>query len=133
MAYNSAAHETTGYSPAKLMLWRDLRLSVYLMSEKPPESLEWPLYGGRTPLKRVLLDLNVRKGQAESCPRQPAMEVLRSGEQMHWRELRLPVYLLIGKPPESLMVECLDGVFYWIRRLGKGKLKAVHVNWLWRH
>ena len=36
LAYRSAEHETTGYTPAQLMIGRDIRLPIDLMMERPP-------------------------------------------------------------------------------------------------
>ena len=37
MAYRSAEHEATGYTPAQLMIGRDLRLPLDLLMERPPD------------------------------------------------------------------------------------------------
>ena len=37
MAYRSAEHEATGYTPAQLMIGRDLRLPLDLLIERPPD------------------------------------------------------------------------------------------------
>ena len=37
MAYRSAEHEATGYTPAKLMLGREIRLPVDLITGRPPD------------------------------------------------------------------------------------------------
>ncbi|XP_042235851.1 uncharacterized protein LOC121875366, partial [Homarus americanus] len=37
MAYRSAVHESTGYTPAKLMLGHELRLPVDLLTRRPPD------------------------------------------------------------------------------------------------
>ena len=38
MAYRSAIHESTGYTPAQLMLGRDPSLPLDMFIERPPDS-----------------------------------------------------------------------------------------------
>ncbi|GFV80177.1 retrovirus-related Pol polyprotein from transposon 412 [Trichonephila clavipes] len=37
LAYRSAVHETTGYSPSQMLFERDLRLPAYLLFSQPPD------------------------------------------------------------------------------------------------
>ncbi|GFX43848.1 retrovirus-related Pol polyprotein from transposon 412 [Trichonephila clavipes] len=38
LAYRSAVHETTGYSPSQMLFGRDLRLPAYLLFSRPPDA-----------------------------------------------------------------------------------------------
>ncbi|GFW50306.1 retrovirus-related Pol polyprotein from transposon 412 [Trichonephila clavipes] len=38
LAYGSAVHETTGYSPSQMLLGRDLRLPADILFSRPPDA-----------------------------------------------------------------------------------------------
>ncbi|GFY08513.1 retrovirus-related Pol polyprotein from transposon 412 [Trichonephila clavipes] len=38
LAYRSAVHKTTGYSPSQMLFGRDLRLSANLLFSRPPDA-----------------------------------------------------------------------------------------------
>ncbi|KAG7178255.1 hypothetical protein Hamer_G029121, partial [Homarus americanus] len=118
MAYQSAAHESTGYTLAKLMLGHELRLPVDLLTESPPDE-ELP-EGTSSYVKSLQERLTEVHHQVRGALEFPGEKGQSPKLQSSW------------EGPYTV-VERLSDVTYWIRVRRKAQPKVVHVNRLWQY
>lgn len=146
MAYRTAIHETTGCTPARLMLARDLRLPIDLLYGHPEEE---PVEPGA----RYALELQ-KKMEAVHHFARGRLQLM--GDQMkqhydahqHGERLKecTPVWLYNpqrkkGITPKLMrhwqgpfvVTKCINDLVYHIQLRPKAKPKVVHRNRLWKY
>ncbi|KAK3889074.1 hypothetical protein Pcinc_006949 [Petrolisthes cinctipes] len=110
MAYRSAAHESTGYTPAKLMLGHELHLPVDVLM-------------GRLPGEELPTDTSSYAKHLQE----------RHAEVHHqWKKGQSPKLQSPWDGPYTVL-DCLSEVTYRIRGGRKSRLRVVHVNRLWQY
>ena len=146
MAYRSAEHETTGYTPAQLMLGRDLRLPLDLLFERPPDD----------PVDHLLTDyVRSQRDRMRVIREQVAGNVKISAETMKQRkDIKATLEPLKendqvwlynprrkkGQSPKLSspwdgpyrVVKTLSAVTYRIQKNRQAACKVVHYNRLWK-
>ena len=147
MAYRSAEHEVTDFSPAHMMLGHELRMPVDLVIGRPPGTdpqLDSSTYVGR--LKQHMDDVH----QVVRNRLKVAADAMKSRHDLSSREITFKegeqVWLYNprrakGKSPKLMsdwegpyeVVRRLSDVTYRIRKTARGKIKVVHVNRLWKY
>ena len=147
MAYRSAEHEVTNFSPAHMMFGHELRMPVDLVIGRPPDAEPPPdsaTYVGR--LKKHMDDVH----QVVRQRLKVAADAMKSRHDMYARETSFSkgdqVWLynprrVKGKSPKLMsdwegpyeVTDRLSDVTYRIRRPTRGKAKVVHINRLWRY
>ena len=147
MAYRSAVHESTGYTPAQLMLGRDPNLPLDMLLERPPDS-QGEVHT-TTEFARDLRDrmsevrstvANNLKMSAETMKRRKDEKAIGNpyieGDQV-WlfnprrKKGQSPKLSSHWEGPYTI-VKVLSAVTYRIRAPGKVACKVVHFNRLWR-
>lgn len=148
MAYRSAEHEATGFSPAKLMFGRELRLPVDLTTGRPP--------GTHLPDTHSDYVRALQRRLEET--RHRASQHLKTAGQAMWRQYQgktrnaeyIPGDLVWlhnpqrkpGRSPKLQsswegpykIVEAVSAVTYRLDMPGRKRAgKVVHVDRLWRH
>ena len=147
MAYRSAEHETTDFSPAHMMLGHELRMPVDLVIGRPPNTdppVDSVSYVGR--LKQHMEDVHeVARNRLKI-----AADAMKSRHDLHSRQNNFnngdKVWLfnprrVKGKSPKLMsdwegpyeVMHRLSDVTYRIRKTARGKAKVVHANRLWRY
>ncbi|KAK3895061.1 hypothetical protein Pcinc_001229 [Petrolisthes cinctipes] len=110
MAYRSAAHESTGYTPAKLILGHELRLPVDVQMGRPPgEELPTDTSSYAKHLQERLAEVYHQRKKGQS----PKL-------QSPW-----------DRP--YTVLDRLSDVTYRIRGGRKSRPRVVHVNYLWQY
>lgn len=147
MAYRSAEHEATAYTPARLMLGREIRLPVDLVTGRPPDE-ELPTV--RTTYATALQERLVETHHQVRENLHFAAEAMRrhydrgarvtghaEGDQvwLHNPRRRKGLSPKLQSPWEGpyFIVERVSEVTYRIRRGTRGRPKVVHVDRLWRY
>ena len=146
MAYRSAEHEATGYTPAQLMLGRDLRLPLDLLFEGPPDD---PVDQLTTEYARSQRDrMRVIRAQVADNVRLSAetmkqrkdiratLEPLKENDQVWLYNPRRKK----GHSPKLSspwdgpyrVVKSLSAVTYRIQKNRQAACKVVHFNRLWK-
>ena len=146
MAYRSAVHEATEYTPARLMFGRELRLPVDLVTGRPPDvGLPTVTSGFAAALQEHLADVHhqVRgklqvAGQSmkETYDRRKREMTFAVGDRV-WlfnprRKRGLSPKLQSPWQGPYTVTAVLSAVTYRIRR-GRGRPSVVHVDRLWRY
>ena len=146
MAYWSAEHEATGYSPARLMTGRELRLPIHVTIGTPPEDDEsntMPEYVDK--MKRNLVEvrhhvrtnLKIASGTMKlRFDAKASQTVLEPGEKVWLYNPRKKR----GKCPKLssnwegpyMIINRLSDVTYRIKGEGRSKAKVVYFNRLWK-
>lgn len=147
MAYRSAEHETTQYTPAQLMMGRDLRLPIDLMIERPPgdneihettthyvrdlrQKLSETHSHVRTNLQLSSQAMKLRKdAKASTKLLQPEDQVWLYNPKR--KKGLSPKFMSPWEGPYRV-VKRLSDVTYRIQKIGEGALKVVHFNRLWK-
>ena len=147
MAYRSAEHESTGYTPAELMLGRDLRLPTDMIIQRPPDDLEGPVTTTEfaRSLRDRMMDVRTRvcenlKVSADSMKqRKDAKASLKPLEENDhvWlhspqRKKGLSPKLMSPWDGPYVILKRLSAVTYRIQKHPRGKPKVVHFNRLWK-
>ena len=146
MAYRSAEHEATGYTPAQLMLGRDLRLPLDLLFEGPPnEPVEQPTteyvrsQRDRMRVIRAQVADNVNISAETMKQRKDirsTMEQLKENDQVWLYNPRRKK----GQSPKLSspwdgpyrVVKSLSDVTFRIQKNRQAACKVVHFNRLWK-
>ena len=146
MAYRSAEHESTGYTPARLMNGRELRLPSNVATGVPPEDEE-----SRTiteyveKIKRNLIEvhnhvrenLKIASGSMKQrFDAKASQAILEPGEKVWLYNPRrkrgvCPKLSSDWEGPYTI-VNRLSDVTYRIKGDGRSKPKVVHFNRLWK-
>lgn len=146
MAYRSAEHETTGYTPAHLMFGRELRLPVDLMFERPPDGdvkVTATEYATTLRDRLAMAHQRVRERiKVSSEAMKLRYDARASGETMEpgdkvWlynpqRKKGLSPKLMSPWEGPYTVVKRLSDVTYRIQRSPRAILKVVHINRLWK-
>ena len=145
MAYRSAVHEATDYTPARLMLGRELRLLVDLATGQPPDQ-NLP-----TDTTTYALVLRERLSEVHRQVRgslRIAGQAIKQHYDRRMREARYAVGDLVwlhnprrkkGLSPKLQspwegpysVVEVISSITYRIRKGQRGRTLVVHVDRLW--
>ena len=147
MAYRSAEHEATEYTPAKLMLGREIRLPVDLITGRPPdEELPTARTSYAVALQERLLEAHHQVRQnlkfaGESMKRLYDRGTKSTGfteGDLVWlhnprRRKGLSPKLLSPWEGPYTVLESISEVTYRIRRGPRYRAKIVHVDRLWRY
>ena len=145
MAYRSAEHESTGYTPAQLMLSRELRLPLDLLLERPPgEERQSPADYVRTQSDRmravrVQVERNLKTSAGTMKQRKDlkaTLEPLKEGDKV-WlynpkRKKGQSPKLSSSWDGPYLLVKKLSAVTYRIQKNPQAACKVVHFNRLWK-
>lgn len=146
MSYRSAEHESTGYTPAQLMLGKDLRLPVDLMMPLPPQEEE------QETTTHFVLALRERLRQAQMNARRhlnmtsqamklrkdvgATRDALGPGDKvwLYNPKRRKGLSPKLSSPWEGpyQVVQKMSAVTYRIQRKKGSALKVVHHNRLWK-
>ena len=147
MAYRSAEHEATGYTPAQLMLGRDLNLPLDMLMERPPDS-QGDVHTTTEFARNLRIHMsairftvaNNLKMSAETMKRRKDAKATANqyieGDQV-WlynprrKKGQSPKFSSPWEGPYSV-VKVLSAVTYRICASGKTACKVVHFNRLWR-
>ena len=145
LAYRTAEHEATGYTPAQLMMGRDLRVPVDMLFERPPDTqpvctAEYvKTQRDRMASIRAQTAANL-KVSAETMKQRvdtkATMEPLEEGDQV-WlynpqRKKGLSPKLSSPWDGPFSVVQRLSSVTYRIRKNKNSAPKVVHFNRLWK-
>ena len=144
-AYRSAEHESTGYTPAQLMLSRELRLPLDLLLERPPgEERQSPADYVRTQSDRmravrVQVERNLKTSAGTMKQRKDlkaTLEPLKEGDKV-WlynpkRKKGQSPKLSSSWDGPYLLVKKLSAVTYRIQKNPQAACKVVHFNRLWK-
>ncbi|GFW99443.1 retrovirus-related Pol polyprotein from transposon 412 [Trichonephila clavipes] len=93
LAYRSAVHETTGYSPSLMLFGRDFRLPADLLFSRPPdvplatEEYIKKLYAWMEEIHHLARDCTVRDATYETVTDSHTL-----GDKIHFRACALPPY-----------------------------------------
>ena len=147
MAYRSAVHEATTFTPARLMMGRELRLPVDLTTGRPPdEGMPTVVTEFAVALQRRLVEVHHQvRGQLKI-----AGEAMRRRYDRGSREVALEVgdkaWLHNPRRRKGLspklqsswegpydIVQKISAVTFRIRRGRRGKSKIVHADRLWKY
>ena len=147
MAYRSAVHETTTYSPAELMLGRNLRVPVDLLTGRPPGDISNPV---SLPFPTFLQErLTTAHMHARDRMRTAGYEMkarydMRAEEAVH--KVGDQVWLYNPRRKKGLspklqspwegpwdVVEALTDVTFRIRRGPRQRSRVVHADRLWAY
>ena len=145
LAYRTSEHEATGYTPAQLMIGRELRVPVDLLFEKPPDvqticTTEY-VRAQRTRLCNVRAQAAANlKVSAETMKQRSdakaTMEPLKEGDQVWlYNPLRKKgVSPKLSSPWDGpfLVVKRLSSVTYRVQKSKNSAPKVVHFNRLWK-
>ena len=146
MAYRSAEHETTGYTPAHLMFGREMRLPLDLMFERPPDekatdtSTEYAMaLRHRLTTAHQLVRERIRISSHAMKLRHDAKasvsNLTRSDRVWLYnpqrKKGRSPKLMSPWEGP-YMVIERLSAVTYRIQRAPGTAFKVVHVNRLWK-
>ena len=146
MSYRSAEHESTGYTPAQLVMGRDLRLPVDLMMPRPPEEEE---QGTSTNFAMTLRDrLKEVHAHARSQLNITSQSMKLRKDTRATTETLVPGDMVWcynpkrkkGQSPKLMspwdgpyeVIQKMSSVTYRIRRRKSSALKVVHLNRLWK-
>ena len=148
MAYRSAEHESTGYTPAQLMIGREMRLPIDLMLSPPPHAdMTSPTVTDFARELRYQLSLSHAYARENLKISSEAMklrsdarastELLEHDDQV-WlynpkRKKGLSPKLMSPWEGPYTVVKRLSDVTYRIQRTGGGPMRVVHYNRLWKH
>ena len=147
MAYRSAEHESTGYTPSHLMTGREMRLPIDLMMERPPTDEAYPTVTGFARGIRYQLDLahaHVRENLKLSSDTmklrtdaRASTELFKRGDQV-WlhnprRKKGLTPKLMSPWDGPYVIIDRLSDVTYRIQRATGGPMKVIHYNRLWKY
>ena len=146
MAYRSAEHEATGYTPARVMSGRELRLPTHVTTGVPPEDDEsrtMPEYVDK--MKRNLVEVHhhVRKNLEIAAgtmklrfDAKASRGLLEPGDKvwLYNPRRRKGVCPKLSSDWEGpyMIVNRLSDVIYRIKGEGRSKPKVVHFNRLWK-
>ena len=147
MAYRSAEHEATSYTPARLMLGRELRLPVDLATGRPPdEDLPTITTKYAVALKERMEEVhhqvrNQLKLAGGAMKRlydrgaRPASFYAGDRVWLHNPRRKKGLSPKLQSPWEGPfnVTEKISEVTYCIRRGPRGGPKLVHVDQLWRY
>ncbi|XP_063849529.1 uncharacterized protein LOC135093868 isoform X2 [Scylla paramamosain] len=147
MAYRSVVHEVTDYTPARLMLGRELRLPVDLVTGRPPDqslptvttSYPLALQESLSEVHRQVRDIFQMAGQAMKQYYDRRMrEASYSAGDVVWlyntrRKRGLSPKLQSPWEGSYKMVDAVSNVIYRICRGHRGCKLVVHVDRLWRY
>ena len=146
MAYRSAEHESTGYTPAQLMIGQELRMPLDLLFEKPPDTQECTT----TEFVRAQRDrMRIIRAQVENNLRIAASTMKRRTDvkatSLQPLEENDQVWLYNpkrkkGQSPKLSsswdgpyrIVKRLSAVTYRIQKHKHAACKVVHFNRLWK-
>ena len=146
MAYRTASHETTGVTPAKMMMGRDLRLPIDLFIGRPPE--EVPVHKSEyaqqlhSRMERIHsfarehLQLKSDK-MKEHYDSRAAVSELKEGDAawLHNPQRKKGISPKLSRPWQGpyVVTKRINDLVYRIQ-LGPGlKPKVVHRNRLWKY
>ena len=145
MSYRSAEHESTGYTPAQLMLGRDLRLPVDLMMPSPPEQEPETTTHYVMALRERLREAHVQARSQLNMTSQSMKlhkdvrantELLVAGDRVWFynpkRKKGLSPKLMSPWEGPYEVVQRMSSVTYRIQRKKGSALKVVHYNRLWK-
>ena len=145
LAYRSAEHESTGYTPAQLMLGRELRLPLDLLLERPPgvESQSPADYvrsqSDRMRAVRTQVEKNLRTSAETMKQRKDLKATLKPLEEGDKVWLYNPKRKKGQSPKLSspwdgpyLVVKKLSAVTYRIQKNRQAACRVVHFNRLWK-
>ena len=145
LAYRSAEHESTGYTPAQLMLSRELRLPLDLLLERPPgDERRSPADYVRSQSDqmravRTQVEKNLRTSAGTMKQRKDlkaTLEPLEEGDKV-WlynpkRKKGQSPKLSSSWDGPYLIVTRLSAVTYRIQRNRQAACRVVHFNRLWK-
>jgi len=146
MAYRSAEHETTGYTPARLMLGRELRLPIDLLTGRPPPE-DHPISTAdfsrklEERLAAVFREVRTNLLQSGKVMKQRTDKTAKAapyaaGDQV-WlynprRKKGLSTSLMRPWEGPYIVENRLSDVTFRIRATPRAKAKVVHANRLWK-
>ena len=147
MAYRSAEHEATGYTPAQLMVGRELRIPLDLLFERPPDAQDVcttdyaKSQRDRMCIIRTQAERNL-KIAAGTMKRMTDVKATSGSEALEEND---PVWLYNprrkkGQSPKLQspwegpyrVVKKLSAVTYRIQKNKQSPCKVVHFNRLWK-
>ena len=147
MAYRSAEHEATGYTPARLMSGRELRLPIDVTTGMPPADVgadTWPQFVDEMRQDLANIHQHVRKNlkiasgtmKLQYDAKAIAQEVFEPGTKV-WlynpkRRKGICPKLASDWEGPFVIVNRLSDVTYRIKGDGRSKPKIVHFNRLWK-
>ena len=129
MAYRSVVHSTTGCSPAKMMLGRELKLPVDLIFGRPEEEIL------QTPVEYVLT-LQERLERVHGFARAHLREMSKDRyDTLHNRQRMKGLSPKLQRPWEGpyIVTKVINDSVYRIQLGAKAKPKVVHRNRLWNY
>ena len=146
MAYRSAEHEATGYTPAQLMLGRELRLPLDLLFERPPDAqaqVSMPEYVKSqrdmmcTVRAQTEKNLSIAAGTMKRRTDVKAtQEALEEGDEawLYNPKRKKGQSPKLSSPWEGpyRIIKRLSAVTYRIQRSRHAACKVVHFNRLWK-
>ena len=146
MAYRTAAHDTTGVTPAKMMMGRDLRLPIDLFIGRPSE--EVPMYKSEyaqqlhSRMERIHsfarehLQLKSDK-MKEHYDSHASNSELQEGDAawLHNPQRKKGISPKLSRPWQGpyVVIKKINDLVYWIQLDPGLKPKVVHRNRLWKY
>ena len=140
MAYRSAEHDTTGFSPSELMLGRQVQLPVDILFGRPdPEPRDTSDYASDLRRRMERVHTFARDNIKLASERQKRLYDHRARRRrfkrgdavrLHNPRRKKGVCPKLTRPWEGpyIVLDCLDDMVYRVQRSAKAKPKVVHID-----